>query len=204
MSKLIDLTGQRFGLLVVIERTANKGKQPAWLCKCDCGNECIVIGTHLKTGHSQSCGCLQRVRTSKARKKHGMSKDRPYRIWENMKSRCSDSENPAFEEYGGRGITVCEEWKEFENFYSWAMANGYSEELTIDRIDTNGGYCPENCRWTNRTVQQNNRRNNKTITCNGKTMTLAQWSRVLGIKYTTLHARLYIYHWDVEKAFKTS
>ena len=206
MGKIIDLTGQRFGRLVVVKRVDNKGQHPAWLCKCDCGNECIVTGSHLKSGHSQSCGCLQKERTSKSRKRHGLCDSRQYSIWTNMKSRCSNQEDHAYKYYGGRGITVCDEWKsDFQAFYYWAMANGYQDNLTLDRIDVNGNYEPSNCRWVSMKEQSLNKRSNHLITYNGETLTITQWADRLGIDKMVLFARINDYHWDIEKALtKTS
>lgn len=168
MHNFIDLTGQRFGRLVVIERTTNKGDHPSWLCRCDCGGEKIVRGSDLKSGHTQSCGCLHKEvvtsileqRTNKHT--HGKSRTRLYRIWSAMKSRCFDKKRECFKHYGGRGIAVCIEWKDnFQSFHDWAMANGYEEHLTIDRIDVNGNYEPSNCRWITLEQQQTNRTNTK-------------------------------------------
>ena len=157
--KLIDLTGFKFGRLTVIERAATVNKHTMWLCKCDCGKEIIVDAYNIKTGHTLSCGCLQRERTSKANTIHGKRITRLYRIWVCMKNRCYQQSYHAFKHYGGRGITVCGEWlNDFQAFYEWSMANGYKENLTIDRIDNDKGYSPSNCRWVTMKEQNKNKR----------------------------------------------
>lgn len=185
--KLIDLTGKKFNRLEVIERAENIGKKVAWKCRCDCGNEIVATGSALKSGNTQSCGCLHKENHSK----HGMYKTRIYKTWGNMNARCYCKNSLRFDSYGGRGITVCDEWKNsFEAFYDWAMANGYADDLTIDRIDVNGNYEPENCRWVSNLEQQNNRRNNVLIEYGCESHTIAEWERILGIKKGNLHHML--------------
>lgn len=197
MGSLIDLTGNRYGRLVVVGRSeskkrANNRTRTMWRCVCDCGNYIIVESSHLKSGHSKSCGCIT--------KKHGMFGTRIYKIWSGMKDRCFNKNNDAYKNYGGRGITVCHEWLEFIPFYEWAMNNGYRDDLTLDRENVNGNYCPENCRWVNDIVQHNNTRVNRYIEYNGETHTMAEWARITGIKYVTLNTRINKYHWSIEKA----
>lgn len=160
MSKKIDLLGQRFGRLTVIEESPVRiNQQVCWICKCECGNITKpILAGNLKKGHTKSCECL--------RTKHNMHKTRLYEVWHAMKDRCYNSHKKAYKNYGGRGITVCEEWRnDFKAFHSWAIANGYDPnakqgECTLDRIDVNGNYEPTNCQWVSMKVQQNNRRNN--------------------------------------------
>lgn len=208
MGKFIDLTGQRFGRLTVVERAGNdKSGHPQWLCRCDCENITIVGGTQLRSGNTKSCGCLSRETSAQniisINQTHGQSNTRLYYIWRSMKQRCMCPTCKSYKDYGGRGITVCEEWQQFEPFYEWAMQNGYRNDLSIDRIDNDKGYSPENCRWSTGREQSNNKRNNYTITCNRQTKTISQWSREIGIPKDTIRKRLVNLGWSVEKALTT-
>lgn len=187
--KALDLIGLRFGKLTVVERRGSDAKgQSLWLCRCDCGIEKVVRGHDLKGG-TKSCGCSRRYNTGLYQ--HGLSNTRLHRIWRSIKDRCYNKNNQDYRQYGGRGITVCDEWKDdFLSFYNWSTENGYGENLTIDRIDVNAGYFPDNCRWVSMIEQSNNRRNNKVFTLNGKKMTLAQWSKETGVKYGDIQNRL--------------
>lgn len=203
MSKLIDLTGQRFGRLVVIERADNSADGRArLLCRCDCGQSKTVLGEHLKKGRTKSCGCAKSESSSKRFKKHGGRNSKLYRIWSNMKDRCNNPDCKVYSDYGGRGIKVCKEWiDDFSAFQKWALANGYKEGLTIDRKDNDKGYSPDNCRWTDRKIQGNNKRNCRYITYKGQRKTVAEWSDITGIPHDTLLYRLN-HGWETERILK--
>jgi hypothetical protein len=198
MQHLKDMTGRKFGKLTAltcIGRT--KDHKALWLCQCDCGNFKVVRQATLNRGEATSCGC----NIGKWNITHGMTKTRIYREWQGMKSRCYYQKNIGFDNYGGRGIKVCNDWKgSFESFYKWAIENGYSDELTLDRKNPNGNYEPNNCRWVSNAIQQNNKRNNHLITYKGKTQSISEWAREKKIDRTTLSKRIENYHWSIEKS----
>lgn len=191
--KMDDLTGQRFGRLTVVrpDKYSPKSHGTRWLCKCDCGKQKTVLASCLKRGLTISCGCFSSEQKSKRTKTHGFgNRDRLYRIWSNMKSRCYSQTDRNFKRYGARGIEICQEWRtDFLKFREWAIANGYQDGLSIDRIDNNKGYSPDNCRWADRTTQSNNRRTNVFITYHGETHTIAEWAMITGVKSATLASR---------------
>lgn len=196
----IDLTGQKFNKLTCI-RWERKNNAIYWLCKCDCGKETWVKSSNLKSGAVKSCGCAG----DHVNRVHGMSHTRLHGIWSKMLSRCHYKNDDKYKWYGARGITVCEEWHGtdgFKRFMNWSLQNGYSDNLSIDRIDNDKGYFPNNCRWTNKITQANNTRSNVYVTFNDETHTIAEWSRILGIKYATLSQRITKLHWPVEDAFE--
>ena len=207
-----DLTSQRFGKLVVIEQNGYKSfpcgsRKVLWKCKCDCGNTTIVTSNELSTGHVKSCGCLQKETSSvngKKNKKHGMADSRIYYIWSSMKARCNNPNLKAYHNYGGRGITVCDEWKDnFEAFKEWALKNGYSDDLTIERKDVDGNYCPENCCWITLSEQGKNRRNSlRFIDIDGNEKLVSEVAEKNNIPMYTVRLRVNR-GWDVEKAVTT-
>lgn len=203
MNSKYDLTGKKFERLTVIKRVENsKSGQTRWLCRCDCGNETIVWGGHLRSGHTRSCGCINKEVCAKLphNAKHGLHETRLYRIWNGIKNRTNlNNKKPLYKNYSGRGITICEEWQEFLPFYNWAMQNGYKDNLTIDRIDVNGNYEPTNCRWATYKEQQNNRRNNVFLEYNGERHTLAEWEEKLNMNRGLLKNRIKN-GWNVERA----
>ena len=191
-----SIIGERFGRLTVIDYDhMGKGGNSYWLCKCDCGNNTVVSKCHLKDGHTRSCGCysielsterllsIPRVRTSDEYK-------RIYRIWHGMIDRCENHNNLYHGSYGGRGIYVCEEWHDFKTFYDWAINSGYDDDLTIDRIDNNDGYYPDNCRWADRVTQLNNTRRNRYLTYCGVRHSFSEWSRILNVPRSSLQYRI--------------
>lgn len=201
---LQDIRGNRYGRLTVIDYVGkDKSNHSMWKCKCDCGNEIVTAGYRLKDRTCKSCGCY-RVEFSRQKATiHGMAFTRLHKEWDEMKYRCSSQKRKGAHRYFGRGIKVCDEWiNSFENFKEWALANGYDDSLTLDRIDNNKGYSPDNCRWADRIVQQRNKENNVVIEYEGVKKTLAEWAEDLGMNYGTLHSRLKRWNWDIEKAFK--
>ena len=189
-----NLDGRRFGYLSVVKLAHAYGGHAHWLCRCDCGKDTVVKGSHLRSGHTISCGC------KRGNIAHRESNTRLYHIWNGMRERCSNPNNPQYDSYGARGIQVCPEWLEYVNFRDWALANGYAENLSIDRIDNNGGYCPENCRWATAREQANNTRKTRLLTYNGETHSVSEWARKLNINQSTLSMRINKYGWSVEDA----
>lgn len=213
MTKLIDLIGQRFGRLLVIGRAENsKLGKARWICECECGGGTIAYSCSLVSGHTLSCGCYQRDAMKKFNSKtktiHGACVDsqrtRLYIIWSGMKQRCYDENCHSFPDYGGRGIRICNEWRiDFNKFRAWAMANGYSDELSIDRKDNEGNYEPANCRWSTEEEQCNNQRSNRLFTIYGRTQTLSQWVKEYGAEYWLVWQRVNRYNMPLIKALTT-
>ena len=196
MAVFKDLTGKNFGRLEVLKlsREVKSGKRyrKYWLCKCECGNEKEIRTDSLTSGSVKSCGCLKEEQNKVNLIKnhsHKQSGKRLYYIWQGMKQRCFDVNNDRYLRYGGRGITVCEEWLTSNNFFNWALLNGYEENLTIDRIDNDGNYEPSNCKWSTIKEQCNNRSTNILVEYEGKEVTLKKLSEMLNISYGCLNAR---------------
>lgn len=197
------MTGQRFGRLTVVGDSGESRRgEVLWLCRCDCGNVVTLRGSSLRSGNNRSCGCFRRESEKTRCITHGGTNTRLYHIWVNMIQRCSNANRPDFLRYGGGGVQVCEDWKNFESFQEWSLANGYQEWLTIDRKDNNKGYSPENCRWADVITQANNKRTNHYLEYNGKRLTIAQWASTLGVNPKTLSTRL-CRGWSIERTLNT-
>ena len=204
MGKFIDRTGEKIGRLTII-KIAGKDKfgRVVWQCKCDCGNIKNILGCHIKLNHTISCGCYNREHNygRVTHTTHGKCYTRIYKIWRGIINRCENINIKSFERYGGRGIKMCEEWRnDFMTFYNWSMANGYRDDLTIDRINNNGNYEPSNCRWATLIEQANNKRCNLRYIVNGENLTLKQISQKYNVNYKELFARVKYLGWDIEKA----
>lgn len=197
----INLIGQKFGRLTVISFHETESGDTFFNCKCDCGKDVVVRGQDLKRGSTKSCGCLKKEFVP-SNKTHGMSKTRLFKIWSGMRQRCNNKNNPKYKVYGGRGITVCDEWNDFSNFMNWSYKNGYNDTLTIDRIDPNGNYCPSNCRWSTLKEQANNTRSTVFLTYKGEKKPASEWSKITGIPQDTLTKRKRN-GWSDEECIKT-
>lgn len=195
----IDLKSQKFGRLKVLDFAYNKNRKSYWKCLCDCGNIKIIESYKLKTGHTKSCGCYAKEVTRNNTITHNKTNTKLYRTWQNMKRRCDNKKTKSYKYYGEKGIRVCDEWlHDFMNFYNWAMQNGYKEELSIDRINVNGNYEPNNCRWVDIETQANNKTNNHFLSYNGKTLTINQWAKELNIPRETIKSRIK-YNFSIDK-----
>lgn len=197
-----DLFGKRFGKLTVLERLpANSHGEAIWVCRCDCGNTHLATSYNLTRGKTKQCRECMIKQIADTNRTHGCQPKRLHEIYSNMKTRCHNPKYELWHRYGGRGIKICDEWeKSFESFRDWAFSSGYSEELTLDRINNDGDYCPENCKWSTVTEQANNRRTNRMLTLHGETDTMANWSRRLNLPYWLIQKRVDNYKWSDEKA----
>ena len=188
-----DLTGKKFGKLQVIGVHDTGSRKTYYVCQCDCGNVKVVRADSLISGATKSCGCIKKEQDKinlSANHKHKMSGTRIYETWQDMKRRCYNKQNARYDRYGGRGITVCDEWlNNFQSFYDWAISNGYSDDLTIDRIDNDGNYEPSNCRWSTAKEQCNNRGSNINITIGNATKSLMRWCEIFNVDYKKVYAR---------------
>ena len=198
---LVDLTGKTFNRLTVIRRVENsKSKQTKWKCRCSCGNIVIVFASHIKDGHTKSCGCLNDELRIERKTTHGLYYTPEWGIWNQMIQRCTNPKNQAFKDYGGRGITVCDKWRNNFMTFSKDMGKRPSKNLTIERINNNKGYSPDNCKWETRKKQANNTRGNQNITIQGWTLTMTQWAQFAGKVVGTVWSRLNVLNWPPEKA----
>ena len=194
MGAFIDLTGKHFGRWTVVERSNGTfGQNIRWLCRCDCGTERNVVGGDLRSGKSICCGCV---------KKHGYTYTPTYTSWNSMIQRCTNPNNLNYHNYGGRGIKVCDTWRDFRSFL--ADMGEKPEGTSLDRIDNDMGYCKENCRWATRKQQANNRRTNNNVTFGGKTLNLKEWSELCGVTSTTIYYRIFKYGWPLDQALTTT
>lgn len=190
-TRLIDLTGKKFGKLTVISKSnVRKGNRVYWDCICDCGNKTVVCGINLGR-MVNSCGCIRSKNTTEMKLVHGKRKTKLYGVWCSMKSRCNNPNTKGYKNYGERGIIVCDEWmKSFKDFFDWSIRNGYKEGLQIDRIDNDGNYEPSNCRWVTRKENMNNTSKNVYMEYKGEKLTLSQWSDRFGVSEKLISERL--------------
>lgn len=187
----LELAGQRFGRLVVVELHGVRNGCAIWRCKCDCGKETLTKGSLLRNGKTKSCGCLREEVRRTSTRKHGLSNYRPYYVWKDIKRRCYDETATGYKNYGGRGISMCDEWKDnVMAFCDWAHTSGYQRGMSIDRIDNDGNYEPANCVWKTMKEQGNNKRTNHIVEIGGIKRTLSEWADFAGIAYGTVYARV--------------
>ena len=182
------MTNQLVGKIRILRRAPNdKYGNAMWFCLCGyCGSEFVASGHSIRVRHTRSCGCLQKITASKISRTHGMSRSRIFKNWEAMKQRCENPNSTAYKDYGAKGIYVCQEWQDFVNFYSWAISNGYSDGLTIDRKDNSKGYSPDNCRWATRAEQNRNTTRTHRIEYNGQFITAAEAGRMVNVSRSTI------------------
>lgn len=204
MSRVKNITGQKFGSLLVVERHEenNRAGRAQWICQCDCGDKGIYIGKDLRSGNTSSCGCQgSRVTIGDRTRKHGMSNTPTYSTWAAMIKRCTNSNDSRFPYYGGKGISICKAWRSFNEFLK--DMGEKPEGKSIDRIDTTGNYCKENCRWASPLEQSNNTTRVYKITYKNETHTISEWSRKLDLPYGTLRRRIVEKKWSPEESFLT-
>ena len=206
MGKFVDLAGQRFGRLVALAPTSRRtsGNNIMWECKCDCGNTAYFGSGHLRSGKIKSCGCWKKDRMSNLNKTHGGKRERLYGVWMDIR-RCNDPTICEYDNYGGRGISVSQEFENYKDFREWALSNDYDPKATrgkctLDRIDVNGNYTPQNCRWVTISKQQLNKRNSLLITYKNKTQNASLWDKEMGFPQGTV-AKRYRRNWELERIF---
>lgn len=202
--KVPDISGQKFGRWTALHQVENgMGGEKRYLCRCQCGTEKILRRSSLVSGNSKSCGCFAKDVARQLCTTHGGSGTRLYRIWAGIVQRCcNDTGDYEWEKYGGRGIRICDEWRQFSSFRDWALSSGYSDSLSIDRIDNNGDYSPDNCRWASIYEQNNNKRTSKFISYSGETGTIREFADRYGLAYSCLYERLRL-GWSVRDALLT-
>lgn len=201
MPKFRDLSGFTFGHLKAISQNGkSKSGGYKWLCVCDCGKSIVVRGSSLTAGTAKSCGCKKNEIPRNF--KHGGRNTKLYNVWRSMKQRCALITSASYKYYGKKGVFVCKEWQQFSNFQKWAQQNGYAEGLSIDRIDVNGNYCQENCRWATKSAQANNTSRNRMLSFRGEQKTMSQWADAFGISYGTMNHRIQR-GWDMQKIANT-
>ncbi len=196
----IDETGKTFGRWTVVEYAGRKGKKASWRCRCECGNEKVVLGYYLRSGESSSCGCYNRDVTAARNYRHGQSDTKLYDVWTKIIARCENQKDKAYPWYGGRGVSVCSRWRNSFTDFAEDMGEKPTPRHTVERVDTNGNYCPENCVWATYKQQARNTRRNHLLTCLGETKCIAEWAEITGIKYSVIHDRI-SRGWPPEKAF---
>ena len=193
-----DLTNKTFGRLTVLKESDTRSKQGyvQWVCRCECGNTIIVSSYSLTSGNTKSCGCLQKEivtnrNMSRSRYSSVDRQTRLYKIWKGMHARTSYESQASYRDYGARGIKVCDDWADdYTKFRDWALDHGYDDNLTIDRVDVNDDYTPDNCKWSTRKEQNNNQRSNIQLTYNGETHTAAQWAEMIGVSKDCIYKRI--------------
>lgn len=198
MPKLIDLTGKKFNRLSVLHRATNRGRYVHWRCACDCGRRADVNSRDLVSGHTKSCGCYMVDDARQRFTKHGMKGTKVYNAWVEMRRRCYTKSCKAFKDYGGRGITVCERWQDFSNFYE--DMGTPPEKTSLDRIDNDGNYEAENCRWATRHQQNNNQRSNRMFEFGGARKSIGQWATHFEVSYQPLYTHLAAHNWNISAA----
>lgn len=194
-----DIIGRRYGHLVVLALDSCRAGHKYFLCQCDCGKQKAISMSHLRTGSSHSCGCGVVESTIRRNTTHNDSKTRLYRIWSEMKRRCLKPSSAAYRYYGGRGIKLSADWLDYTSFQEWSLSHGYTDSLTIERIDVNGDYCPENCKWITKEEQARNKTNNRRITINGETRLVTDWLKDASVSSTQVYYRLK-HGWSIEDA----
>lgn len=202
-NKQRDITGKKFGnLTALFFEYRDERHRHFWRFRCDCGKEIIVRKSSVTSGNTKRCiDCSKKI-IAEINTVHGMSKTRLYKEWAGIIQRCKNPNATSYDRYGAKGITVCQEWPSFDLFKEWALNNGYSDELTIERINNNKGYSPDNCKWATYEEQAHNQKTNRNLEYNGRTMTMAEWAREIGITSSSLYGRLKR-GWGIDKALST-